>query len=124
MLAAAGYININGKVWLPNLKCVRDCLKEFQDELNPYFLQSLVPWEEASTHPLFHATEMVEEELLKCPDKLNNVNQLMPILEQSNDVFVCLTYDPVTASLKNEITSEKAKVGIKRRRLHEQDFSQ
>jgi hypothetical protein len=126
LLASAGYLNMHGKIWLPNLECVRDCLTEFKDELNPYFVQSLVPVSEAASNPLYQATEKVEDDLLKCPDKLNNLNQIEPILKNSDDLFICLTYDPVAASPKGSQSEKesKAKAGIKRRRLHEQDFSQ
>ena len=69
-----------------------------------------------SENPLYVATDNVEQELLSCPDKLNNINQIEPILKQTNEVFICLTLLPVEYRGKSKIS------GIKRRRLNESDF--
>ena len=42
-------------------------------------------------NPLYRATELVESELLRCPDKLTNETQMRPLMQFSDTPFYCLT---------------------------------
>lgn len=121
MLAAEGYIRPRGQVLLPNLACVTDSLNEFCDEISTYFNRSEVHIDQLKENPLYAATESVEEDLLKCPDKLNNENQIQPILNNSDCVFISLTYNNNTASVKSVRKSPIKSSSVKRMRLDE-DF--
>ena len=118
LLASEGFIKPNGQIWLPNLSCVTESLNDFNEELGHYFIQSQVTSSQATRNPLFLATESVEEDLLKCPDKLNNTNQIEPILKHSECVFICLTYNNYNGPIKSTIKRSLVKTGsLKRIRL-------
>lgn len=102
-LAKSGFINENGKIWLPHLKCVEDSVISFYDILDKFFDIDLVG--DPLLNPLFLATEKAEEELMKCPDILTNSNQLQPLLDHSPFPFYCLT-------LKKEFLSDNKRHSI------------
>jgi len=79
----------NGKVWLPNLKCIEESLEDFNVIITEYFDISLVS--DALENPLFLATENVEKQLLLCPDNLTNKTQIKPLLANSSKPFYVLT---------------------------------
>jgi hypothetical protein len=76
------------KIWLPNLHCIEESLKDFYGELSPYFI--IRREANALKNPLYRATEDVEEELLMCPDALTNETQMRPLYDFSSEPFCVL----------------------------------
>lgn len=66
---------------------------------------------------MYEATETVEDELLLCPDKLNNINQIKQITDNSNSIFICLTHSPSFSPKSKPIDN------FKRRQLADKDYS-
>lgn len=73
------YLKHVGTVWLPHAFYVEEMLEKYCDELLPYYEWRLV--DEFKQCPLYAATETVERELEKCPDRRTNKNQVEPLLE-------------------------------------------
>ena len=78
-----------GTIWLPHLEVTRELLICHYDTLHINYDIDYV--EDPEENPLYKATETVEDELLRCPDKLINDTQLKPLLEYSESPFICLT---------------------------------
>lgn len=78
-----------GTIWLPHLEVTRELLVCHYDTLHIYYDIDYV--EDPEENPLYKATDTVEDELLRCPDKLINDTQLKPLLEYSASPFICLT---------------------------------
>ena len=47
--------------------------------------------EDPKENPLFLATELVHDKLLKCPDAVTNQSQIIPLLAYSKYPFIALT---------------------------------
>lgn len=88
-LAEDELIRRGGQFWLPNLECVTQALREFRDTIEILYEVEFV--REVGRNPLYAATELVEVELLRCPDKLTNGTQLRSLLEFSDTPFIVLT---------------------------------
>lgn len=78
----------NGTIWLPNLTCITDPIDRHLSVLEPYFDVFFV--ENPKKNPLYRATELVDSDLLRCPDALTNETQLRPLLAHSHQPFVAL----------------------------------
>ncbi len=88
-LAEDELIRRGGQFWLPNLECVAQALREFRIPIETHYEVEFV--KDLGRNPLFAATERVEDELLRCPDKLTNETQLRPLLAFSDTPFLVLT---------------------------------
>lgn len=77
-----------GTVWLPYLQCVQDSIKVFKNDLSPYYFTQLIP--NPRKNPLFVATDIVESELIRCPDMLVNETQIRPLNDFSDTPFCVL----------------------------------
>jgi hypothetical protein len=77
MLVQEGILKLGGALLLPNLPCVTECLSTFYGTLQVYFDMSAA---EASDNPLYEASELAESDLMLCPDKITNKNQILPLL--------------------------------------------
>jgi len=96
--AANGMIAEDGSIWLPHAYYVEQMLEKYDSELSPYFSWNLV--KDFEKCPLFEATEHVEDQLKKCPDRRTNSNQITPLLEVSEHIFyeMKLRREPMTPS--------------------------
>jgi hypothetical protein len=84
--ATHNILAIGGKIWLPNMICVRESLQLNSCEISAHYITHEIT--DALANPLCAATETVTEELLQCPDALTNETQLRTL---STDVpFLCL----------------------------------
>lgn len=106
-LASENFLCENGKIWLPNLECVTTALNDFIKDIEEYYTISYI--ENPLENPLYAATENVEKELLECPDRLTNNNQIQPILDLSKDVFICLTLIPENERKVLSVSSSTSK---------------
>ena len=88
----------DGSIWLPHAYYVEQMLEKYEDNLSPYFSWTLV--KDFNKCPLYEATEIVENQLEKCPDRRTNVNQITPLLEVSDHIFyeITLRKEPMTPS--------------------------
>ena len=89
VLAKQNLLSAGGKVWLPNLQCIRESIGRFRKYIDQYYNVHEVfnPME----NPLFVATENALAELLRCPEGgLTNQSQLQPILSQASFPFFAL----------------------------------
>jgi hypothetical protein len=88
-LAEQNIIKKGGKVWLPNLECVLNSINDFHNEIYKYYTWEAV--ENPFDNPLYAATEMVTEQLLRCPDIVTNATQILPLLINNSYPFLVLT---------------------------------
>jgi len=65
-----------GSVWLPHNRVVQDGIEMYAEEIERYFTCDRV--ENPIESILYHATERVEHDLLRCPDAITNATQLSP----------------------------------------------
>lgn len=86
--ASSNRLLSGGKIWLPNLDCIEEQLKEYNDVLSKYYKIYLVS--DSLENPLYKATEDCEKELLRCPDILTNTTQIQPLLNYSDSPFFVL----------------------------------
>lgn len=111
----------DGTLWLPNLSCIRENLEEFHAIINRYFIIEKLSLKDCKDHPLYHATDFVEDELLSCPDALTNVTQIKPLLDTTNNFpFLRLTArknwrDYIATTPQNEKIKNKAKSTLLKR---------
>lgn len=63
-----------GTIWLPHLKYVSEMLDENCSILSQFYDWEVV--EHVMDHPLYQATELVQEDLFRCPDMLVNETQI------------------------------------------------
>ena len=78
-LAQENLISAGGKIWLPNLQCIRESIGRFRKCIDQFYTVHEV--EDPMENPLFVATENARAELLRCPEGgLTNQSQLQPIL--------------------------------------------
>lgn len=110
-LARGELFNHNGKIWLPRIQCVEECILENSTIIQDHFVIDMI--EDPLENPLFRATAKVREQLEKCPDKLSNDNQIVPLLEYSKKPFFCLTfYNSIPSSpsspMKRKYTSSSS----------------
>lgn len=97
-----------GRIWLPNLNCIKESLEYFIDVITEYYDVDLVS--DPKMNPLYLATEDVTDELKKCPDLLTNETQLKPILDHSDMPFYCLTLRRTTGVVSPEKSNKKRKL--------------
>lgn len=62
-----------GTIWIPNVTHVNDSIEAHREILQEYYSWDVIndPFE----NPLYEATDMVENELLECPDNITNSTQ-------------------------------------------------
>ena len=99
-LALDRVIRAGGRFWLPNLKCVADALIEFKGVIEEHYEVEYIAKPEKN--PLYNATERVERELLRCPDKLTNETQMRPLWDHSSFPFIALRCRQIPLSLALE----------------------
>lgn len=87
--AESKMLKAGGTVWLPHLPVTDELIDIYEREITKYYDIKYVS--APKQNPLYMATECVTDELLKCPDKLTNKTQLLPLMKFSKDPFVCLT---------------------------------
>ena len=88
-LAQKNILSPGGKIWLPNLQCIRDSIAKFRAAINEYYTvyNVLDPRE----NPLYVASENACDELLRCPEGgVNNLQAMQPILNQASFPFFAL----------------------------------
>ena len=83
-------LKAGGSVWLPHHPFLVQLAKDSGPLLSKYY-NNMRAVEDPMRNPLYEATELIEEKLLLCPDKLNNENQLAPILTRTRTPFLVLT---------------------------------
>lgn len=88
-LSKNGLLKPGGTIWLPYLDCVQDSVSDFNKELTAHFTIKLVS--DPMLNPLYAATEMVEDDLSRCPDLLTNETQIKPLHSFSSTPFLTLT---------------------------------
>jgi hypothetical protein len=95
-------IRAGGRFWLPNLKCVADALVEFKAVIEEHYEVEYIAKPEKN--PLYSATQTVELQLLRCPDKLTNETQMRPLLDHSAFPFIVLKrrQRPLSRALEGE----------------------
>ena len=71
-------------------------METFVDIIEKYYTVTLLSKEDVMDHPLYAATQAVNDDLLRCPDTLTNDTQLAPLLAYSDTPFLVLTRRPVT----------------------------
>ena len=110
--AANGMIAKDGSIWLPHAYYVEQMLEKYESRLAPYFNWTLV--RDYMKCPLFEATESVEDQLKKCPDRRTNSNQVTPLLEVSDHIFyeITLRTEPMTPSSVGKKRKGVAEMGI------------
>eukprot|EP01039_Chlorochromonas_danica_P000646 gene646-701_t len=84
------FLTSDGKIWLPNLQCITESLSDAHDILMKHFKIRLASSADMHANPLYSATNLVERELLSCPDALTNETQMRPLLEHSIYPFYVL----------------------------------
>jgi len=103
-LAKERILSIGGKIWLPNLQCIRESIDRFRVSIDQFY--TVHPVANPMENPLFVATENACEELLLCPEgALTNQSQLQPILAQASFPFFALV-------LKKSDNSELMQQGV------------
>jgi len=107
-LYAQEFLNIDGKVWLPN---VRDVEAQVINESQVLKYFSIKYVQDPMENPLYRCTEDVTDELLKCPDKLVNENQT-PTNAQP---FILL--ERREHSLSDEVLREVIRSSLKRKSI-------
>lgn len=60
-------------------------LEKYEDKLSKFYTWTLVG--DYCLNPLFKATEQVETQLERCPDRRTNQNQVVPLEEVSPYIF-------------------------------------
>ena len=105
-------IRAGGRFWLPNLKCVADALVEFKSVIEEHYEVEYIAKPEKN--PLYSATEQVERELLRCPDKLTNETQMRPLLDHSAFPFIVLRrrQRPLSRALEGEFVPLVRRVAV------------
>lgn len=78
----------NGTIWLPNLSCITDPIDRHLSIIEPFFDVFFV--EDPKKNPLYRATNLVDKDLLRCPDALTNETQIRPLLAHSDQPFIAL----------------------------------
>ncbi len=78
----------NGTIWLPNLSCITDPIDRHMSTLETFFDVFFV--ENPKKNPLYRATNLVDKDLLRCPDALTNETQMRPLYAHSDQPFVAL----------------------------------
>ena len=78
-------LNPDGKIWLPYLNFIDENLHG----IDKYYSQKAV--KDPKKNPLFRATARVVNKLRKCPEILDNSNQLKPLCVDSEYPFCVLT---------------------------------
>lgn len=101
-----------GKIWLPNLSCIEESIKENKILLEQSFQIAVVS--DVNKNPLYQATEYVTEELLLCPDNLTNETQMKPLLAYSSSPFYMLTLKE-TRKISAPSTPKKSPRRLERR---------
>ena len=84
-LATSGLLKKGAKIWLPNLQCIDESVKDFYGTLSQYY--SIRTEENPRLNPLCRATDDVTDELAKCPDLLTNATQMKPLFDYSSRPF-------------------------------------
>ena len=106
-LYAREFLKINGKVWLPNVSDVETQVV-CEAEIIKYFSIKYV--HDPMENPLYRCTQDVTVELLKCPDKLVNENQIPKtgkpfiLLERRER---CLSDDGVNEIFNSQSTAKR-----------------
>lgn len=87
-LADHGLLKKGATVWLPNIQCIDESVRDFGGILRKRFELRTVS--QARSNPLCKATDSVTTELTRCPDLLTNDTQLKPLNAFSNSPFWAL----------------------------------
>jgi hypothetical protein len=93
-------LKVTGEIWLPNNSYVQEMLQKHQEILSRYYTWRAI--HDPKLNPLYHSTDYVKEELLKCPDNITNDTQIPYLLSAADGPFVCL--QPIVT---NSIISSK-----------------
>ena len=73
-LAKKNVLFIGGKIWLPNLQCIRESIDRFRISIDKFY--TVHPVADPKQNPLFVATENAYDELIRCPQSPTNKLQL------------------------------------------------
>lgn len=84
-LASEGMLSRGAQIWLPNLQCIDQSIRDFGAILQQYFYirKECSP----ESNPLCRATDDVKAQLLLCPDNLTNETQMKPLFDYSDEPF-------------------------------------
>jgi hypothetical protein len=90
MLAREKLLSVGGKIWLPNLQCIRESIGRYRTTIDQYYIVHDIS--DPMQNPLYYvATENAYDELMRIPEGgLTNASQLQPILDQATFPFLAL----------------------------------
>ena len=91
-LAAEGRLRAGATVWLPNVSCVDERLRDYMSALTKYYIIRAV--ENPMENPLYATTEQARGVLALCPEYYGNETQLPPLLAYSKTPFWALHLRP------------------------------
>ena len=124
MFAREKLISVGGKIWLPNLQCIRESIGRYRTTIDQYY--NVHDISDPMQNPLYVATENVYDELMRIPEgDWTNASQLQPILDQATFPFLALVLkDPNDYWCENEDDSSKEElVEVKRQKLDDGDYA-
>ena len=102
-----------GKIWLPNLECIRASIEKFRVTIDEYY--TVYPVLDPRENPLYVASENACDELLRCPEGgLNNLSQLQPILAQASFPFFALV-----SNVSHQEQQQQLESSVEKKRLEE-----
>eukprot|EP01038_Epipyxis_sp_PR26KG_P005631 gene5631-7777_t len=119
-IAKDGLLSTSGRIWLPNLNCIKEMLDDNSALLSKYY-----SWKEVKNplkNPLFMATNSkdIEHKLLLCPDALTNITQIKPLLWESQFPFIVME---VKKNLEEQASTSTSDRRVRRRQQYN-DLSQ
>jgi len=115
-LAQQNVLSPGGKIWLPNLQCIRESIDKFRPALDEYY--TVHPVMDPSQNPLYVASENANDELLRCPDGgVVNQQAMQPILSQASFPFFALVSK--VSSSQNQKIDDSTKNLSKQQKLED-----
>ena len=73
-LAKEKLISVGGKIWLPNLECIKASVDKFRSSIDEFY--TVISVTDPMQNPLYVATENAYEELMRCPQPPTNISQM------------------------------------------------
>ena len=98
-LAKKQVLLIGGKIWLPNLQCIRESIDRFRKIIDKYY--TVHPVADPKQNPLFVATENAYDELIRCPQSPTNKLQL-ELQDPTFPFFALVLNEPNASDEQND----------------------